>query len=208
MLVSLPSNISSTRFVLLHYGEGGFLDGCKSAPDVVLATGWVLYNVSQTCWGHSYSIKTIFMTIRNVEFLCNDPMFVCNVCVCWSYLTLDASEAACAGLRVTEESAVAATVFPGHPDGPELMFLLHIDLLDSGWAQQSTPLLSGQWLKEKVFIHLCVINIQVIIRDVVQRESIGLLGLHRAVIRQLRTIQKVKYLHSNICVTKEPFAYP
>lgn len=103
------------------------------------------------------------------------------------YLALDPCDAAGAGLRVAENPAVAAAVFPGHPDGPQLVFLLHVDLLHAGGAQQRPPLLGGERLEEEVVVHLRVVEVNFVVGDVLRRERVGLLRLHRAVLGQLST---------------------
>lgn len=104
-----------------------------------------------------------------------------------TYLALDPCDAAGAGLRVTEDPAVAAAVLPGHPDGSQLVLLLHVNLLHPGGAKQGPALLGGQRLQEEVFIHLRVVQVDVVVGDVLRRERVGLLRLHGAVLSQLET---------------------
>ena len=109
-------------------------------------------------------------------------------CACHGiYLALDPRDAAGTGLGFTEDSAVTAAVLPGHPDGPQFMFLLHINLLYPGGTQQGPALLSGERLQEEVLVHLRVVQVDVVVGDVLCRERVGLLRLHRAVLSQLKT---------------------
>lgn len=91
------------------------------------------------------------------------------------YLALDPCNAAGASLWVAENPAIAAAVFPGHPDGPQLVFLLHVNLLHAGGAQQHPPLLGGEWLEKEVVVHLRVVEVDVVVGDVLRRERVGLL---------------------------------
>lgn len=106
------------------------------------------------------------------------------------YLAFDSCYTARTCLWVTEHSAVAATVLPGQPDGPQLMLLLHVNFLHPRGPQQSPALLRGEGLEEKVLVHLCVFQINVIVRDVLSRERVGLLRLHCTVLSQLKTNQR------------------
>lgn len=105
------------------------------------------------------------------------------------HLALDPCDAAGAGLRVAENPTIAAAVFPGHPDGSQLVFLLHVNLLDAGGAQQRPALLGGEWLEEEVVVHLRVVQVDVVVGDVLRRERVGLLRLHRAVLGQLSALE-------------------
>lgn len=107
--------------------------------------------------------------------------------LCSTHLALDPCDATGAGLRVTEHSTVAAAVLPGHPDGSQFVFLLHINLLYPWGAQQCPSLFGGQRLQEEVLVHLCVVQIDVVVGDVLGRERVGLFRLHRAIVSQLKT---------------------
>lgn len=102
------------------------------------------------------------------------------------YLALDSCIAAGTGLRVTEDSAVAAAVLPGHSDGPQLMFLFYVDLLHPGWTKQGPALFGGQRLQKEVLIYLRVVQIDVIVGDVFCRQSVGFFRLNGAVLSQLK----------------------
>lgn len=85
-------------------------------------------------------------------------------CTCHGiYLALDPCDAAGTGLRVAENSAITAAVLPGHPDSSQFMFLLHINLLYPRGAQQRPALFRGERLQEEVVVHLCVVEIDVIV---------------------------------------------
>lgn len=103
------------------------------------------------------------------------------------YLAFDPRDAAGTSLRVTKDSAITAAVLSGHPDSPQFMFLFHVDLLYPGGAQQCSALFSGKGLQEEVLVYLCVVQIDVIVRDVLCRERVGLFRLHCAILGQLKT---------------------
>lgn len=116
------------------------------------------------------------------------------------HLALDPREAAGTRLRVTEYPAVTTTVFPGHADGPQFVFLFNINLLHAGGTKQSPTLFSGQRLQEEVLVHLRVVQIDVVVRDVLCRQRVSLLRLHCAVLCQLGT-ENIK-LFEKISATK------
>lgn len=62
------------------------------------------------------------------------------------YLTLNACQATGARFRVTEHSAVTATVLPRQADGSQLVFFFHVDLFHSGRPQQCSSLFCWQGL--------------------------------------------------------------
>lgn len=62
------------------------------------------------------------------------------------------------------------------------MLLLHIDAADPRGTEERAPPPGGEGLEEEVVIHLRIIHIQVIFWDVVERQSVGLHGGHRAVL--------------------------
>ena len=102
------------------------------------------------------------------------------------YLTLDPCYAAGTGLWVTENSAIAAAVLPGYADGPKFMFLLHVNFLYPRGAQQCPTLFGGERLQKEVLVYFCVVEIDVVIRDVLSCERVGLLRLHCAILSQLK----------------------
>lgn len=128
--------------------------------------------------------------------------------LCWFiiyrhvYLALDACQAAGTSLWVTEESAVTAAVLAWDSDSPQLVLLLYVNLLDTRRTKQGPAFLCGQGLKEEVFIHLCVVQVQVILRDIIHCESIGLFWLNRTIFSQLETEKQftVKLLHIPVVV--------
>lgn len=65
---------------------------------------------------------------------------------CSIYLALDSCDATGTGLRVTEYSAVTATVLSGHSDSSQFVFLFNVNLLYPRGAQQSPALFSGERL--------------------------------------------------------------
>lgn len=151
----------------LHYLKSMFkqLWGLSNCPEALedfsildgVIYGFILNCLSPPEWQNNKPFK-----IQGGIF------FLQCVCVCakhfyWFiiyrhvYLALDACQAAGASLWVTEESAVTATVLTGDSYGPQLMLLLHINLLDPGCTKQGPALLGGQWLEEEVFIHFCVV---------------------------------------------------
>lgn len=101
------------------------------------------------------------------------------------YLAFDPCNAAGAGLRVTENPAITATVLSGHANSPKFMFFFHINLLYPRGAQQCPTLFSGKRLQEEVLVYFCVVQINVIIRYVLCCECVGLFRLHCAILSQL-----------------------
>lgn len=103
-----------------------------------------------------------------------------------AHLALDPRLAAGAGLGVAVEAAVAAALLPRQADGPQLLLLLGVDAVDAGGSQQRAAPLGGQRLQEEVVVHLHVLHVDVVVRDVLQRQAVGLLRLHRPVLGELR----------------------
>lgn len=101
------------------------------------------------------------------------------------YLALDPRDAAGTRVRVTEYPAVTTTVFPGHADGSQFVFLFNINLLHPGGTKKRPTLFSGQRLQEEVLVHLRVVQIDVVVRDVLCCQRVGLLRLHCAILCQL-----------------------
>lgn len=104
-----------------------------------------------------------------------------------AHLTFDACKAACASFRVTKYSAVTATVFSGQPDGSQLMFLFHINLLHPWCPQQGSPFLCWQRLQKEIFIYFCVIQVNVIIWNIIQCENVGFIRLYCAILCNLKS---------------------
>ena len=101
------------------------------------------------------------------------------------YLALDAGQAASAGAGVTAPPAVTAALLPGDTEGSEVLLLLHVDTAYPWRPQQCTAPPGGQRLQEEVIIHLRVVQVHVLLRDIVQRERLGLLRGDRVVLGEL-----------------------
>lgn len=101
------------------------------------------------------------------------------------YLALNAGQAAGTGLRVAYPPAATATFLAGHPQGPQLVLLFHVNASDPWWTQEGAAPPGGQRLKEEVIVYLGVVHVQVVLGDVVERQRVRLDGRHGAVLSQL-----------------------
>lgn len=122
------------------------------------------------------------------------------------YLTLYACKTASASFWITKHTAVTATILSGQPDGPQLMFFFHVNLLHSRSSQQCPSLFCWQGLQKEILIYFSVVQINIIIRNVIQCQCISLFRFHCTILCHLlhRTINKVlkQQLHScHVCVS-------
>lgn len=101
------------------------------------------------------------------------------------YLALNAGQAASTGLRITYSLAATPTLLPGHAQGTQFMLLFHINATDTRGTEKSTAPSSSQRLEEKVIVHLCVVHIQVIFRNVIDCECICFQRWHSTILGQL-----------------------
>lgn len=131
-------------------------------------------------------------TSQNVSGSLDSPVVL-------SYLTLDAGQAAAAGLWFTEALAVTATVLPGYPQLVQLPLLLLIDLLYAGRFEQHVPPLGRIRVEEGTIIQVGPTDVNLILRDVIHRQSLCLLTLLGTVLGQLGWKQRRK-VHSGACV--------
>lgn len=105
------------------------------------------------------------------------------------YLALNAGQAASTGLRVANPPAAASALLPGHTQGAQLMLLLYVNASDPRGPEEGAAPPGGQRLEEEVVVHLRVVHIQVVLRDVVERQAVGLHGGHGAILCQLEDRQ-------------------
>lgn len=90
------------------------------------------------------------------------------------YLALNAGQAAGTRLGVAYPAAATPTLLPRHAQGAQLVLLLHVDASDARGPEKGAASPGGQRLQEEVIVHLCVVHVQVVLGDVVERERVGL----------------------------------
>lgn len=101
------------------------------------------------------------------------------------YLALNAGQAARARLRVACPPAAAAALLTRRAQGAQLVLLVHVNAANPRRPKEGAAPPGGQRLQEEVVVHLSVVHVQVVLRDVVQRQRVGLHGRHSAVLGQL-----------------------
>jgi len=103
-----------------------------------------------------------------------------------SYLTFDASQAAATCLRVAEALAVTTTVLPGDPQLMQLPLLLLVDLLHASCFEQCIAAFRWIRLEERALIQVGSTDVDVLLRDVVYRQSIRFLAFLGSILCQLK----------------------
>ena len=92
------------------------------------------------------------------------------------YLALNAGQAASTVLWVTYPTASAPTLLSGHAEGAQLVLLLHVDASDPRGTEEGAAPPGSQRLEEEIIVHLCVVHIQVVLRDVIECQGVCLHG--------------------------------
>lgn len=110
------------------------------------------------------------------------------------YLTLDSCQAAGAGLWLTKASAVTSTGLPGEPQGVKLLFLLPVDALHPSRLEESLTLPGGVRLKERSVLQVSVADVDVVVRDLVHCQRVGLSLVDGPAGDQLESTDKVRQL--------------
>lgn len=121
------------------------------------------------------------------------------------HLTLDARQAAAAGLGLAEALAVAAADLPRDAQLVQLPLLLLVDLLHAGRFEQSVALLGRVGLQEGAALQAGLAHLaHVLLGDVVHRQLLGLLALLGAVLCQLQTEEEDRRSDDSFGVPTHP----
>jgi hypothetical protein len=89
-------------------------------------------------------------------------------------LAFNPSLATGACLWVTVQPTVTTTLFPRQADGSEFLLLFGVNPVDPGSPEQGPPPFGGQGLKEEVVVHLHILHVDVLVRDIIECQAVGL----------------------------------